>query len=166
MAATDDQFFEEEDALEQRAHEAAQAPKGKAARTQARPAPQQAPKVPAAKGARKPPSIGMVIAIAIVAVVLGYALGYFMCLRSTSVTLVNEMSQYTGDSYHSASDGTAAGSAAADAETGSTGGVNDELGLPSGHPDLASLMNADGTLNEEAVAAYKAQLAASSASKE
>lgn len=96
---------------------------------------------------RRPPSFLMVVAIAVVALILGFALGYFTALNTWSSKLEQDVG----------------GSATTRASTssGNSSTVNEETGLPEGHPDLASLMNADGTINEEKLAEYKAQLSAS-----
>lgn len=168
--ASDDQFFEEEDDVAQgRQASARTRPDGRGSAPRGQVSCGQAPRehpdapAPAKPGACKPPSFAMVVAIAVVAVILGYALGYFMCLSTTSNKLTSEMSRYTTDvSYH---DGEAAGSGASDASSAASG-VNDELGLPTGHPDLSSLINDDGSINEANFAAYKAQLAAASSAQQ
>lgn len=147
-----DQFFEDEESLT--GETSAPASTKAAGRAKAAsPRRASASPVPAQRGTRRPPSFFMVVVITVVALILGFALGYFTALNTWSSKL---------EADHAVTAGTtqaASGSAAADAGTS----VNEEAGLPEGHPDLASLMNADGSIDEEKLAAYKAQLEAARA---
>lgn len=154
-----DQFFEDEESLSTKAPASApargkaakggQASRGKASTASARTG---AASAPAQTGTRRPPSFFMVVVIAIVAIVLGFALGYFTALNTWSSKLEADHAATSG-ATRTASDSSADGSST----------VNEEAGLPEGHPDLASLMNADGSIDEEKLAAYKAQLEAAKA---
>lgn len=115
------------------------------ARAQATVTPQVSKSAPVAsaaapKDARKPPSFGWVVAIAVVALLLGVGIGYFWAMAVVD--------------HGPSSDG----STVALAPTSDTDG--EATGMPEGHPDIASMMNADGTPNEEALAAYRAERAA------
>lgn len=92
------------------------------------------------KGARKPPSFGWVVAIAVVALLLGVGIGYFWAMAVVDHSPSSSSSTVTLTST-SEMDGEA-------------------VGMPEGHPDISSLMNPDGTRNEEALAAYRAEQAA------
>ena len=148
MASGTDQFFEDEESLTGKAPaRAASPPPTKKAHPSATAAPVQA-------GKKRPPSFFMVVIIAIVALILGFALGYFTVLNTWSSKLEADHA-VTAAQASASSDG---------ASSDGTSTVNEEAGLPEGHPDLASLMNADGTLNEEKLAEYKAQLEAAQGS--
>ena len=162
-----DQFFEDEDSLSGEAHVPAPAkgkstsasaargkgasPHASAARAKAGSTAPHAKAIPAQTGMRRPPSFFMVVVITIVALVLGFCLGYFTALNTWSSKL---------EADHATTAGTTQGAAAG---TDGAATINEEAGLPEGHPDLASLMNADGSIDEEKLAAYKAQLEAAKA---
>lgn len=97
-----------------------------------------------ARGGIKPPTFGMAAAAAAVALLLGVAIGYVagMYVGANAGGRAGEVA------------GTATVATTTDAAGSSTDGE-----LPSGHPDLSQFMNADGTVNEEALAAYKEQRA-------
>lgn len=127
-----DPFFEDEEDL---------------ARAQATPSQKSAKAAPAAKAAPsgpKPPSFALVVGIAVVALLLGIAIGYFFAMSvvdrshstSTQPTATSSSSLLTADEGEA------------------------DAAMPEGHPDIASMMNPDGSVNEEAVEAFKAQRAA------
>ncbi len=92
------------------------------------------------KGDGKPPSFGLVVAIAFVALLLGIGIGYFAAMAVV-------------DRSGGAADGSpAVQSSGAEGEA-----------LPSGHPDIASMINPDGTVDQEALEAYKASRASQGA---
>ena len=164
MSNTTDQFFEdEEDLAREQSAAGGKDRKG-------RPAPDASgkpaaggkpagkaraatPATPAAggKGGAKPPTFGMVVAIAAVALVLGVCIGYFFAMSVVDKTR---------------SAGTAATTTAATTSASTSDSTDDTGSLPSGHPDLSTLMNADGTVNEEALAEYRAKRAAEEAATE
>ena len=108
-------------------------------------------------GARKPagqggakvrrPSFAIVVAIAVVAIILGFALGYFVALAQVSSEIA---ALYAGDTSGTSLVGASAGV-----------DVNSEADLPSGHPDLSGTINADGSINESALADVMASLSSS-----
>lgn len=137
MASTNsNQFFEEEEELARR-QDAASATSARASKSKsAAPAAKKAP----SRSGSKPPSFALVVAIAIVALLLGMGIGYFIAMATVgSVSTVSHTVDTT-------------------AQTVSVDGEGESL--PSGHPDISSMMNADGSVNEEALEAYKASRAA------
>jgi hypothetical protein len=174
MASNYTDFFDEDDGSEpQPDARPAERGKGKGAKAaQAEPAARHAhgPKGDApstgrdASGRRRPPSFGRVVVIAVVALALGFALGYFFALAQVSASIDSLYGQLqSGSSSTSSSSSTSAPSTSSSSE-GSVS-VNESAGLPSGHPDLSSMINDDGSVNEEALAAYKAQMAAASSAQ-
>ena len=137
MSNGQDQFFEEEAQL---AQPAKAQPKGKAASANA-----PAPKASAFTTTKptRPPSFAMVVAIAAVALLLGFSIGYFVAVSTTAQRLADTVSD---ESFTSAP-----------AATQSDNASGTQSALPSGHPDLSSFMNDDGTINEKAVEAFRAQ---------
>lgn len=127
-----DQFFEEEGDLAQR--RASQALGSGNAKTKSKAQVQTKGQKDA--GTTKPPTPGLVVAIAVVALLLGIGIGY--CIAMAVVD-------------RPAPD-TAVVPAASQA-------AQEEGSLPSGHPDIASMMNPDGSVNQEAVDAFKASRA-------
>lgn len=153
--AGSDQFFEDEESLTGQEPNPVSSPRatgGKAAGASASAgarrgggaAVQAAGSSGAGAGKHRPPSFLMVVVITVVALILGFALGYFTALNTWSPKLEQDAGAGT----------------VTQASSGGTSTVNEDTGLPEGHPDLASLMNEDGTINEEKLAAYKAQLSA------
>ena len=144
MSNASDPFFEEEEELARSQASSAKASKGsKGASASGKAAPKGGP---VKTGGRKPPSFGLAVAIAVVALLLGVGIGYF-----AAMAVVDR------------SDG--ANPSAATVPAATTAGEEAESGeLPSGHPDIASMMNPDGTVNEEAVEAFKASRAAQDSS--
>ena len=154
-----DQFFEEEEELARaEAAEKAVAKRAPKAAAQAagNPAVKRAPKAaqPAA-GGPNPPSFARVCVIAAVALLLGVCIGYFAAMMAVGGTV---------DAEHSTTSTTTVVTTTGegDASAAST----DASGMPSDHPDITSMINADGTVNEEALAAYKAQRAAEQGSQD
>ncbi len=92
-------------------------------------------------GDGKPPSFGLVVAIALVALLLGVGIGYF-----AAMAVVDR------------SNGNVPDGSPAVQSSGEEGEA-----LPSGHPDIASMMNPDGTVDQEALEAYKASRASQGA---
>ena len=153
MASGTDQFFEDEESLTGKASASAASPRpAKKAHPSASTAPVQA-------GKKRPPSFLMVVVIALVAPRQGVARGVFKARHTWSSKLEADHA-VTAAQTSASSDGTSSDGTSSDG----TSTVNEEAGLPEGHPDLASLMNADGTLNEEKLAEYKAQLEAAQGS--
>lgn len=146
-----DQFFEDEEEL---------------ARAQAEEAPRTRPSAPSDQngvsaaapqgGTRKPPSFGMVVAIALVALVLGFGLGYF-----AAMSVVDKESPTTDGSIVSSM-----GSSSSSESNDALSSVDASEGMPEGHPDLSQFMNADGSVNEEALEEYRAERAAESGEDE
>lgn len=101
---------------------------------------------PATSG-RRPPSFALVVVIAVVGVLLGFALGYFVAL--------SQVSRYVGNLQEGLN-----GETSAQAPVSMPTDVNAEAGLPEGHPDLSSMVNEDGSVNQEALDAFKAQMEA------
>lgn len=145
MSSNPDQFFEEEEELARK--DARPAGASKACPAQ-QPAKGAAPRSAAPANAPKPPSFAQVVAIAAVALLLGIGIGYFAAMAVVDRT---------------ATDAAPQAQQAVVAADDSVGGTISEAEMPAGHPDIASLMNPDGTVNQEAVDAYKAQLAADKA---
>lgn len=143
MSTEQDPFFEEEAELARAQAQACSAKSKKQPAVRAQP--------PAGATARKPPSFAMVVAIAAVALVLGVCIGYFIAM-----SVVDRTSSDTGQVSSSSS-----GQVAQTARTDSSGA--DDASMPEGHPDIASMLNSDGTVNQEAVEEYKARAAAASA---
>lgn len=144
MSSDTDQFFEEEEELARKQADAGTA-KGQpkqAEKTTKTPAAQAS-----AKGGAKPPSFAMVVVIALVALLVGVCIGYFFAMlvvdRTDASVSTTSTSQVVATTSGDAS------STLADMESE----------MPEGHPDITSMMNADGTVNQEAVDAYKAQIA-------
>lgn len=132
------QFFEEEEELARRQDVApatgVRSPKSKGATPTA--------KKTSSHSGSKPPSFALVVAMVIVALLLGIGIGYFIAMATVgSVSTVSHTVDTT-------------------AQTVSADGEGESL--PSGHPDISSMMNADGSVNEEALEAYKAGKAAGS----
>ncbi len=164
-------FFDDEEDIaspQRAAHDPAAKPAGKgrggAARRGQAPATKPATKTTAGAqagtktaGARKPagqggakvrrPSFAVVVAIAVVAIILGFALGYFVALAQVSSEIA---ALYAGDTSGTSLVGASAGV-----------DVNSEADLPSGHPDLSGTINADGSINESALADVMASLSSS-----
>lgn len=137
MASTNsNQFFEEEEGLARRQ---GVAPAIGARLSKSKSAVQAAKKASGQSGS-KPPSFALVVAIAIVALLLGMGIGYFIAMATVGSV---STASYTVDATSQALS-------------------TDDKGesLPSGHPDISSMMNADGSVNEEALEAYKASKAA------
>ncbi len=134
-----DQFFEEEEDLARQ--QASPVKDGGKAKSKVK---AQVQTQKTATG-HKPPSFALAVLIAVVALLLGVGIGYF-----AAMAVVDR------------SDG-AAGSTtpAASAVLGSS----EEGSLPSGHPDIASMMNPDGSVNQEALDAYKASRASQQSSE-
>lgn len=146
--SNDDQFFEEEESLaRQQAGAGAQAGRLRAAarpesaRTPAGRSGSPASSAPA-PSKRRPPSFALVVAIAAVALILGICVGYFIAMAVVDHSSTSNQVVQTTQSGSSASTG-----------------AEDESGMPEGHPDISSMLNADGSVNEEAVEAYKAERA-------
>jgi len=131
------QFFEDEEELARAEAAAQRAPKPKA-----KPAPKPA-QAPAQASGAQPPSFALVGAIAVVALLLGVCIGYFVAMA------VVDRSPDDAAPAGTTQQAVVSGADAADAS-----------GMPSDHPDISSMINPDGTVNEEALAAYKAQRAA------
>lgn len=161
MASSSDQFFEEEGAQPQR-QENPQAPvpsqrepkrdgrEGKApVQPQRRPAKTPAPTKGGASAGRRPPSFKLVVGIVVVAVALGFCLGYVAALGVVSNRITQLYTEY--EQMGESAQDEAASSAATD--TGQAD-LNEEIGLPSGHPDLSQFTNADGSINSAAIDAY------------
>ena len=128
-----DQFFEEEgDLAQQRASQALESGNAKS-KSKA----QVQTKSQRSAGIAKPPTPGLVAAIAVVALLLGMGIGYFVAMAVVD---------------RPASDAAVVPAASQAAQ--------EEGSLPSGHPDIASMMNPDGSVNQEAVDAFKASRAA------
>lgn len=160
-------FFDDEEDIaspQRAAHDPAAKPAGKGRGGAARRGQAPATKTTAgaqadakAGGARKPagqggakvrrPSFAVVVAIAVVAIVLGFALGYFVALAQVSSEIA---ALYAGDTSGTSLVGASAGV-----------DVNSEADLPSGHPDLSGTINADGSINESALADVMASLSSS-----
>lgn len=96
-------------------------------------------KVPSSAGGIKPPTFGMAVAIALVSLVLGLALGYFVGMYVAS----NSSAVQSGASAHTQSAGAT--------------NVSGDTALPSNHPDLTQFTNPDGTVNQEALDQYLAE---------
>lgn len=150
--SNDDQFFEEEESLaRQQAGAGARAGRAGAdarrepARTPARGSGSPASPAPA-PSKRRPPSFALVVAIAAVALILGICVGYFIAMAVVDHSSTSNQVVQTTQSGSSASTG-----------------AEDESGMPEGHPDISSMLNADGSVNEEAVEAYKAERASEQA---
>lgn len=150
--SNDDQFFEEEESLaRQQAGAGARAGRAGAdarrepARTPARGSGSPASPAPA-PSRRRPPSFALVVAIAAVALILGICVGYFIAMAVVDHSSTSNQVVQTTQSGSSASTG-----------------AEDESGMPEGHPDISSMLNADGSVNEEAVEAYKAERASEQA---
>ena len=93
--------------------------------------------------------------IAVVALLLGVCIGYFAAMMAVGGAVdVEHSSTSTTTVVTTTGEG--------DASAAST----DALGMPSDHPDISSMINPDGTVNEEALAAYKAQRAAEQGSQD
>ena len=128
-----DQFFEEEgDLAQQRASQALESGNAKSKYKA-----QVQTKSQRGAGIAKPPTPGLVAAIAVVALLLGMGIGYFVAMAVVD---------------RPASDAAVVPAASQTAQ--------EEGSLPSGHPDIASMMNPDGSVNQEAVDAFKASRAA------
>ena len=128
-----DQFFEEEGDLAQK--RASQALESGNAKSKCKA--QVQTKSQRGAGIAKPPTPGLVAAIAVVALLLGMGIGYFVAMAVVD---------------RPASDAAVVPAASQTAQ--------EEGSLPSGHPDIASMMNPDGSVNQEAVDAFKASRAA------
>ena len=128
-----DQFFEEEGDLAQR--RASQALESGNAKTKSKAQVQTKGQKDA--GTTKPPTPGLVVAIAVVALLLGMGIGYFVAMAVVDRPVPD------------------AAVVPAASQT-----AQEEGSLPSGHPDIASMMNPDGSVNQEAVDAFKASRAA------
>lgn len=128
-----DQFFEEEgDLAQQRASQALESGNAKSkSKAQVRTKSQRG------AGIAKPPTPGLVVAIAVVALLLGMGIGYFVAMAVVDRPVPD------------------AAVVPAASQT-----AQEEGSLPSGHPDIASMMNPDGSVNQEAVDAFKASRAA------
>ena len=93
MSSGSDQFFEEEDEL---LAEQAQRPQAKTqqrpsgATPSGRPAPRGSAQQGTPRRGRKPPSFAMAVAIAVVALILGFALGYFVALNTMGERIAND----------------------------------------------------------------------------
>ena len=99
-------------------------------------------------GARKPAGQGGAkVRRPSFAIVLGFALGYFVALAQVSSEIA---ALYAGDTSGTSLVGASAGV-----------DVNSEADLPSGHPDLSGTINADGSINESALADVMASLSSS-----
>lgn len=155
MSSNPDQFFEEEEELARKdARPAVGATKAKraAAPTSASGRSGGAPTGKAAAPSdHRPPSFALVVAIALVALLLGICIGYFFAMS------VVGGGSTAGDASAASQQSVVAASSDASSMAVSTG---DSAEMPAGHPDISSMMNEDGTVNQEAVDAYKAQLAA------
>lgn len=116
---------------------------------------------PGRGGKKRPPSFAMVIVIAIVALVLGFILGYFFAFSQVNAAINNMYAQIESESGIASSSASSESQAAASSSDGLS--VNEQAGLPSGHPDLSSMINDDGSINQEALDAYRAQHASSNA---
>ena len=128
-----DQFFEEEgDLAQKRASQALESGNAKSKYKA-----QVQTKSQRGAGIAKPPTPGLVAAIAVVALLLGMGIGYFVAMAVVD---------------RPASDAAVVPAASQTAQ--------EEGSLPSGHPDIASMMNPDGSVNQEAVDAFKASRAA------
>ena len=145
---TDDFFEEEADLARDQVVSAGtgkNAASGKARKTPA------APSASPARSAAKPPSFMNVVLIALAALILGIGIGYFIAM-----TVVDRTS--SSNSASVSAPAVTMGTESQDIpETGE---------MPSGHPDISSMMNPDGSINEEAVAQYKAERAAERAAQE
>lgn len=175
MASNYTDFFDEDDGSEpQPDARPAERDKGRGAKaSQAEPAARRArgPKggdAPSrgrdASGRRRPPSFGRVVVITVVALALGFALGYFFALAQVSASIDSLYGQLQGGSSSTSS--TSSTSTLSSSSSEGSVSVNESAGLPSGHPDLSSMINDDGSVNEEALAAYKAQMAAASSAQD
>ena len=146
--ASDDQFFEEETEIgksrAKSAHAPATAPAAKGGKNKG---------ASGKKGATKPPSFAMVV-----------GLGYFVCISTTSNKIQqkydNLASEYSSEVNEEAVSSMVAAASATGESAAAAANVNEEAGLPEGHPDLSSMVNEDGSINEAAVEAYKAQMSA------
>lgn len=128
-----DQFFEEEgDLAQKRASQALESGNAKSKYKA-----QVQTKSQRGAGIAKPPTPGLVAAIAVVALLLGMGIGYFVAMAVVD---------------RPASDAAVVPAASQTAQ--------EEGSLPSGHPDIASMVNPDGSVNQEAVDAFKASRAA------
>ena len=138
MSNGQDQFFEEEEA---QLAQPAKARPAKAATAQ-----KPSPKASAFTTTKptRPPSFALVVAIAAVALLLGFSIGYFVALS-------------TAGQRPSSSAGIEPIASAPSSATQADGTDTAQSTLPSGHPDLSSFYNDDGSINEEALAAYRAQ---------
>ncbi len=165
MSSGSDQFFEEEDEL---LAEQAQRPQAKTqqrpsgATPSGRPAPRGSAQQGTPRRGRKPPSFAMAVAIAVVALILGFALGYFVALNTMGERIANDYGEML--EYASSGSSTTSQSSAGTTDASDEGSLNEQTGLPEGHPDLSQFINEDGTYNEEAIEAYREQMAAAQAS--
>lgn len=145
---TDDFFEEEADLARDQIGSAKPAKTDAPVKAQSRPV--AAPSSPALSTA-KPPSFLNVVLIAVAALVLGIGIGYFIAM-----TVVDRTS--SGDASTAATSSVVA--------EGQSQDIPDVGEMPSDHPDISSMMNPDGSINEEAVAQYKAERAAERAAQE
>lgn len=147
---SNDQFFEEEEDLARsQAQASARADRGRSdgrprsGKLAARGTGASAPSSPVVSK-RRPPSFALVVAIAVVALVVGVCVGYFIAMAVVDRSMVSNQVVQT-----------------AQTDTATSTDAGEESGMPDGHPDISSMLNPDGTVNEEAVEAYKAEHAAS-----
>ena len=134
---TTDPFFEDEEDLAR-----SQAARPSASASAAKKPPKTTASPASAVSAKKPPSFALVVAIAVVALLLGVGIGYFWAMAVVDRSGTAQVQTTTSPTI-------------------STGASSDEEGMPEGHPDISAMMNPDGSINEDAVEAFKAQRAAS-----
>lgn len=169
-----DQFFDDEDDLAREQQEASArqtAEPSRARESDKQPVADAAATkgVPARPG-RKPPTFGMAVAIAVVALLLGVCIGYFFAMSVVSRTggvAVEGTSAMGSASQTTSAASTTSESTASDASgDASDSSETTSAELPEGHPDLSQFYNADGTLNEEAIAQWKAARASETSSSD
>lgn len=110
----------------------------------------------AAPAGRRPILFSRVVIIAIVALLLGVAIGYFACLAEVSNRINSLYAGLYGTSSSTAASSGSSSSVSFDANTAA--------GLPSGHPDINSLLNDDGSINQDALVAYHDQISGTGSS--
>ena len=129
--ASEDEFFEEESEIGKGTPAKASQTRGKAA-----PAAPAKGKAKAEGGKGKPTSFRMVVGIAVAALVLGYCLGYFVCIATTSNKIEqkfdNLASEYSSEVNEGAVSSMVAAASAQGESTGTSEDVNEEAGLPEG----------------------------------
>lgn len=167
-----DQFFDDEDDLAREQEQAAKQPARPAAAQGSGKKPEldaAEMKAAAARHGCKPPSFGMAVGIAAVALLLGICIGYFFAMnvvsRTGSVAIDGTSTMGTASTSTTSTSATTSGSS--DAATASDSSDEEaSTALPEGHPDLSQFYNADGSLDEEAIAEWKAARAAETSSSD